>query len=199
MKYGEPRSRFQDALDSLSSVLQEDDAPDLSVRHYELGPSARAVDSFIDATPTAGATSIANSLRGILDEARFSSLAAVVLSSDGADTSGGLTADELAEIAAFGVPVHTIGVGRTTIPEDVELAEVTVPDKALPGSTVSARVTVMHDAPASTHLKIYDGDELLQLVPLELRAEAGTTTEWIDVALTEAGPHQLSFSDRRRC
>jgi uncharacterized membrane protein len=194
MNYGEPRSRFQDALESLSGALQADDSPDLSVRHYELGSSARAVDSFVDSMPTAGATSIANSLRGILEEARFSSLAAVVLSSDGADTSGGLTADELVEIAAFGVPVHTIGVGRTTIPEDIELAEVTVPDKALPGSTVSARVTVMHDAPASTHLKIYDGDELLQMVPLELGSDVGTTTEWIDVALTEAGPHQLSFS-----
>jgi uncharacterized membrane protein len=194
MSYGTPESRFQAALNSLSGALQADDIPDLSVRHYELGTTARAVDSFIDSAPTADATSVASALQGILEEARFSPLAAVVLSSDGADTSGGLTADDLAEIAAFGVPVHTIGVGQTRIPEDIELAEVTMPDRALPGSTVSARVTVQHDAPASTHLKIYDGEELLQLVPLELGADVGTTTAWIDVALAEAGPHQLSFS-----
>jgi len=193
MSYGTPESRFQNALQSLSGALQ-DDAPNLSVRHYELGTSARSVESFVASAPTAGGTSVATSLTGILEEARFSPLAAVVLSSDGADTSGGLTADELAEIAAFGVPVHTVGVGREVIQEDIELAEVTIPDKALPGSTVSARVTVLHDGPAGTNVKVYDGDELLQLVPLELASESGTTTAWIDVELAEAGPHQLNFS-----
>ena len=193
MSYGAPESRFQNALQSLSGALQND-APNLSVRHYELGTSARTVESFVASTPTAGGTSVATSLTGILEEARFSPLAAVVLSSDGADTSGGISSDELAEIAAFGVPVHTIGVGREVIPEDIELADVTIPDKALPGSTVSARVTVLHDAPASTNVKVYDGDELLQLVPLELASDSGTTTAWIDVELADAGPHQLNFS-----
>lgn len=193
MSYGAPESRFQNALQSLSGALQ-DDAPNLSVRHYELGTSARSVESFVASAPTAEGTSVATSLTGILEEARFSPLAAVVLSSDGADTSGGISSDEMAEIAAFGVPVHTIGVGREVIPEDIELADVTIPDKALPGSTVSARVTVLHDAPASTNVKVYDGDELLQLIPLELASEAGTTTAWIDVELAEAGPHQLNFS-----
>lgn len=193
MSYGTPESRFQNALESLSGTLQ-DDAPNLSVRHYELGTSALAVESFVASAPTAGGTSVANSLTEILEEARFSPLAAVVLSSDGADTGGGINSDQLAELAAFGVPVHTIGVGREVIPEDIELTDVTIPDKALPGSTVSARVTVLHDAPASTNVKVYNGDELLQLVPLELASESGTTTAWIDVELAEAGPNQLNFS-----
>ena len=60
---------------------------------------AESVTSFIDSTPVDSATSIADSLLVILEEARFNPLAAVVLSSDGADTSGGLDANELAEIA----------------------------------------------------------------------------------------------------
>lgn len=194
MAYGTPVSRFQIALQSLASVTEDEDAPDFSLRHYELGLSAENVTSFVESTPGATATSIANSLLSILEEARFNPLAAVVLTSDGADTSGGLGADDLAEIAAFGVPVHTIGVGRSEIPGDVELTEVTVPGRALPGSTVSARVTIQHDSAASTRIKVYDGDDLLQLVPVELAADINSTTAWVEVELDEAGPHQLRFS-----
>ena len=194
MAYGAPLNRFDTAQQALSSALAADDAPDLAVRHYELGASARAVDNFVASAPGAAATALGNSLKDILEEARYNPLAAVVLSSDGADTSGGLTADELAELAAYGVPIHTIGVGESAMPDDIELADVTVPDKALPGSTVSARVTILHDAPGTANVKVYDGDELLQLVPVELRPGAGTTTAWVEVELIEAGPHELRFS-----
>lgn len=194
MAYGTPVSRFQVALQSLASVSSDEDAPDFSLRHYELGLSAETVTSFVESTPGDTATSIADSLLLILEEARFNPLAAVVLSSDGADTSGGIGAEELTEIAAFGVPVHTIGVGRSVIPDDVELTDVTVPDRALPGSTVSARVTIQHDSAAGATIKVYDGDNLLQLVPVELAADINSTTAWVEVELDEAGPHQLRFT-----
>ena len=194
MAYGDSEPRFQEALRSLSGVLQADAALNLSVRHYELGETATAVTSFTDSQPTATATSIADSLKTVLQEARFSPLAAVVLSSDGADTSGGLSTDDLAEIAAFGVPVHSVGVGREIIAEDVEITDVMLPDSVLPGSTLSARVSVRHDAPANTQVKVYAGDDLLALVPVELRADAGTTTAWVEFELAEAGHHQLHFS-----
>jgi len=194
MAYGTPKSRFEVAMQSLASVVEDESAPEFAVRHYELGASAEGVTSFVDSVPTDTATSIADSLLSILEEARFNSLAAIVLSSDGADTNGGLGADELAEIAAFGVPVHTIGVGQSEIPDDVELSEVTVPDRALPGSTISARVTIQHDKAASTRVKVYDGDDLLQLLPVELGADVHSTTAWVDVDLDQAGSHQLRFS-----
>jgi uncharacterized membrane protein len=194
MAFGNAESRFQQALRSLSGVVQADAALNLSVRHYELGETATAVTSFLESQPTATSTSIADSLEIVLREARFSPLAAVVLSSDGADTSGGLSVDELAAIAAFGVPVHTVAVGRTAIPEDIELTDITLPDKVLPGSTLSARVSIRHDAPASTQVKVYAGDNLLALVPVELRADAGITTARVEFEIAEAGHHRLLFS-----
>jgi len=175
-------------------VLQSDASLDISLRYYELGESATAVTSFTESQPTASATSIAESLKTVLREARFSPLAAVVLSSDGADTGGGLSPDELAEIAAFGVPVHTVAVGRDVITEDIELTDITLPDKVLPGSTLSARVSILHDAPASTMIKVYADDNLLALVPVELRADAGVTTALVEFSLAEAGHHNLHFS-----
>jgi uncharacterized membrane protein len=194
MAYGDPDTRFNRALASLDDALSAEDAPDLVTRYYELGAASRAVDSFVASEPADDATSFADSLTGILEEARFSPLAAVVLASDGADTSGGLAAEDLAALAAYGVPVHTIGVGRAAIPEDVEIEDVSVPARALPGSTVSARVAIRHDAPASAVIKVYDGDELLQIEPVELQPESGSTTAWIEVGLDEAGPHELTFS-----
>jgi uncharacterized membrane protein len=194
MAYGVDESRLAVALRNLAAGSDASGQSDVAVRHYELGSSAVSVPSFTETVPVAGGTDLHAGLVSILEEARFSPLAAVILSSDGADTDGGMDADEIAELAAYGVPVHTIGVGRERIPEDLELQDVTVPDKALPGSTVPARVVVRHDAPAETRLKVYDGDDLLQIVPLELTGDAGVTTAWVEIELAMAGPHQLSFS-----
>ena len=194
MAYGAPDTRLNEAGRSLAAALQVDDLPGLSVRHYEFSAGARAVDSFNASVADGNGTDIAASLLSILDEARFRPLAAIVLSSDGADTNAGLSAGALAEIASFGVPVHTIGVGDEAIADDIELAAITMPDTVLPGSTVSARVSIRHDVAGSARIKVYDGDELLQLVPVEFGADSGVSTAWLEIDLDEAGPHELVFS-----
>ena len=194
MAYGQEETRLAAARRNLANVSPDGTASEFSLRHYELGAGVRLVDNFSTSTAVADGTAIPDGLVSVLEGARFNPLAAVVLGSDGADTAGGLTSETLAEIAAFGVPIHTIGIGREEMPEDIELQEVVVPDKALPGSTVSARVTVRHDATAATRIKVYDGDDLLDIVPVELPMDATVTTAWVEVELTEPGPHQLSFS-----
>lgn len=194
MAYGETEQRIDAARRALESVSAADDSLNLSVRRYELGESAIAVASFAESAAEQPATSIADSLLAVLQEARFSPLAAVILSSDGADTGHGLGADALSEIAAFGVPVHTIAVGRNSIAEDIELAEVTLPARVLPGSTLSARVSIRHDSAASTQIKVYDGENLLAMEPVELRTDAGVTNAWINFEIPQAGHHQLQFS-----
>ena len=194
MAYGEAESRLQQAARSLSTSLTQDSTLDLSVQHYELSDRARPVDSFLESAASGTETSIAASLVDVLREARVSPLAAIVLSSDGADTAGGLSPAALAEVAGFGVPVHTIAVGRAEIPEDIELTEVVLPDKALPGSTITARASIRHDAAASTRIKVYNGDDLLESLPVELRPDASATTAWVNIELAEAGHHHLRFS-----
>lgn len=194
MAYGEDDTRLDIARRSLAGVLGQQSSPALAVRRYELSSTPSPVESFEDSVPAAAATAIADSLAGVLEQARYRPLAAVVLASDGADTDGGLSTDELAALAAYGVPVHTIGVGRERIPEDLELTDVAVPSKALPGSSVAARVTVRHDAAGTTSIKVYDGDEIIDIVPLTLTEGAGATTALIDVELKEPGPHQVHFA-----
>ena len=128
---------------------------------------------------------------------RSQSLAAVIFASDGVDTTGGVSAEQLAEIAAFGVPVHTIGVGRDSIPEDIELVQVVTPDTALPGSTITARVAIRHDAAGSARVRVYDGDDLLAAELVELADNAPMTTAPISLDLRDAGYHRLRFSIER--
>jgi len=194
MAYGEAESRLQQAMRSLNASLANDNSLELSVQHYELSDRARSVSSFLESQPSGTRTSLAASLMDVLREARFSPLAAIVLSSDGADTTGGLSSAELAEVAGFGVPVHTIAIGRESIPEDIELADVMLPNKALPGSTITARVSIRHDAAASTRLKVYNGDDLLESLPIELQPDTINTTAWVNLEFAEAGHHQIRFS-----
>ena len=194
MGYGETRPRIETAMSSLSAALDDAEAPELATRFYTFDAGATPVDSFVDARPDGEASALAASITTVLQEARYGPLAAVVLASDGADTSGGISFEEMNEIASFGVPVHAIAVGRESMREDLELSDVLLPQVAMPGSTISARVAVRHDAAATTRIKVYDGDELLASEPLTLRADASTTTAWIDFEIPDAGYRHLEFA-----
>jgi hypothetical protein len=60
-------------------------------------------------------THIGDALLNVLRGAQSGAIAAVVLVSDGADNSNDFDAAKVAEIAGFGVPVHTVGVGPEVI------------------------------------------------------------------------------------
>ena len=194
MAYGAQQPRIVDARNLLEAAMGDGGGLALPVQRYAFGERSRRVETFARATPAGGRTAIADAVIDVLREAQTSPLAALIVASDGADTSGGITADQLAEIASFGVPVHTIAVGREEMPEDLELSDVFLPARVLPDSTVSARVSIRHDGGGQTQLKVYDGDELLASMPTTLSEESGTTTVWVDFELADAGPHQLEFS-----
>ncbi len=191
MAYGTGPSRLDVARDNLlEAVADSEVTPQL----FALADRAESTEDLSTVQPDGAATSIGDALIDIIGGARAQSLAAVILASDGVDTTGGVSAEQLAEIAAFGVPVHTIGVGRERIPEDIELVQVVTPDKALPNSTVTARVAIRHDAGGDARVRVYDGDELLATELVQLADNATLTTAPISIDLRDAGYHRLQFS-----
>ncbi|MDH3371780.1 MAG: hypothetical protein OEM85_00230 [Gammaproteobacteria bacterium] len=186
-------TRFDTARAQLDIVAETATRTGLEVRRYLLGTEAQGVESFDATVPAAEGTAIARALRDVLPAGRTQALAGIVLVSDGIDTAGGLSAATFAELAAAGVPVHTIAVGRERMPEDLELQRVSMPTRALPASTLTARVSVRHDAAGTARVKVYDGDALVQSVPLQLHADVQTTTAPIDIPIDEAGYHRLQF------
>src|SRR5690606_41845724 len=75
------------------------------------------------------------------------------LPSYGAENGGALDEERLAQIASFGVPVHTVGVGPETSAGDLELERADVPGSAPPGARVPAQISVRHDGAAATDRK----------------------------------------------
>ena len=122
-------------------------------------------------------------------------LAAVVLAGDGASTEPAPDAAWWNALAGAGVPVHTIGVGRSERVDDIELADVTLPERTPVGGTVAARVTIAHPpgAPA-VRLRIERGATLLHVEDIALDPDAERTRHVARFVSDEPGLADLRFS-----
>ena len=195
MSYGEgERSRLQQAV----AVLGNDTLPALSA---DFKVDLFAFDSrlvelpSLNEVPAPGTqTRIGDALLSVLRSAQTGTLGAVVLVSDGADNSNELDAAKIAEIASHGIPVHTVGVGRERLPEDVELEDVVLPARGLAGSTISAEVSIRHAAAGEVDLRVYDGDAIIASERIRLPSRAGVTTRSVDIDVGEPGIRDLRFT-----
>jgi len=194
MAIDDGRPRIAVATQLLEDAVAAAAPLNFSVQRYAFDDRARELDGFSGVEASGEATSIGESLRRVLADARRNPLAALIVASDGADTAGGLDANLLAELASYGVPVHSLAVGSATLANDLELENVSLPAEVLPESKVSARVSIRHDGAAQTQLKVYDGDDLLASVPVTLDAGATSSSVMVDFELGAAGPHELEFS-----
>jgi uncharacterized membrane protein len=161
---------------------------------YGFAESATTMDSFSALPDPGDATNLGQSILQTLRQASGSSLGAVILVSDGADNSGAISQADLNEIAGFGVPIHTVGIGRADIPEDLELTEVILPEKALPGTTLSARVGIRHDQGGTARIKVYDGDTFLTTEDIVLGNSQDMTLAFVNIEVAEPGQLDLRFT-----
>lgn len=165
-----------------------------SVLPFGFAGGAQSLTSFTEIPDPGDASNLGLSILQTLRQSSSSSLGAIILISDGADNSGAISQIELNEIAAFGIPIHTVGIGREIIPEDLELEEVLLPDKALPGTTLSARISIRHDQGGTARVKVYDGDTFLSTEEIQLNENASMTMAFIDVEVPDPGLLDLRFS-----
>ncbi|HEX6994054.1 MAG TPA: hypothetical protein VF339_07880 [Gammaproteobacteria bacterium] len=195
MSYGEgDRSRLQQAV----AVLGNDTLPalsaDFTVDLFAFDSRLVELPSLNEVPAPGTQTRIGDALLSVLRSAQTGTLGAVVLVSDGGDNSNELDAARIAEIASHGVPVHTVGVGRERLPEDVELEDVVVPTRGLAGSTVSAEVSIRHAAAADVDLRVYDGDAIIASERIRLPSRPGVTTRTVDIDVGEPGIRDLRFT-----
>ena len=112
MAYGEAdRSRLQEVAAALQNGTLAKLEDTFEVRLFSFAQTTTPLDS-LDAIPAPGPqTRIGDSLVQVLQSAGSIPLAGVVLFSDGAENGGSLSEERLTEIASYGVPIHTVGVG----------------------------------------------------------------------------------------
>jgi uncharacterized membrane protein len=195
MLYGDgSRSRLQEAIDGLSARALPDLKSMFNVGLYSFAGDLIELPSLEQVPAPGPVTHIGDALLSVLRGAQSGAIAAVVLVSDGADNSSDFDAAKIAEIASFGVPVHTVGVGPETNSNDLELEDVQIAPVGLPGSTVSAQVSIRHSGASLAQLKVYDGDAILASQSIQLPNNAGVTTRWVDIEVGKAGVRDLKFA-----
>ena len=187
-------TRMAQAQELLTPEALEELGETYTILPFGFAGTANELPSFADIPQPGTATILGQSILQTLRQASAASLGAVIVVSDGADNSGAIAQGELNEIVGFGVPVHTVGIGREAMPEDLELDEVALPNKALAGTTLSARVNIRHDAGGTARVKVYNGEEFLSTHDVELNAEQTSTLALIDIEVPEPGQLDLRFT-----
>ncbi|HSP68019.1 MAG TPA: hypothetical protein VLN48_09845 [Bryobacteraceae bacterium] len=157
------------------------------VRLYRMSDHAERIDKLEQLTAGATATHIGESLKQVAADASSLPIGAMILLSDGADNTGGVDLETLAEIRRQRIPVHTIGLGRETMSHDVEISNVDVAARALPESRLAATVSFHQHGYTGQKAKITlkEGSRVVANQDITLKAEG---TEQVESVLFNAGP-----------
>jgi uncharacterized membrane protein len=134
-------TREAQAVKALQSGVMDSLGRSFQTRLYRVDDVPARIENLKDLKPTASATRIGDSLKQLSEETSDLPIGAVVLLSDGADNSGGISEATISALRARHIPVHTVGFGREHSEHDVELDEAVVAPRALADSRLAAKVT----------------------------------------------------------
>ena len=135
-------SRRDQAARLLNGRLLRDLEARFQVRLYRFGNAAERIKTTGQLSASATATNIGPSLRQVAAESATLPIGAIVLMSDGDDSSGGIDEAAMAELRQRRIPVHAIGFGREQFDRDIELTGIQVPPRTLAGSRLRAQVSL---------------------------------------------------------
>jgi uncharacterized membrane protein len=169
------RSRFEQASNLLKDGLLDSLGRRFQVRLYRFGADSKRVDAGqIYMPPDAPVTRIAESLSTIAAESSSLPFGAVVLLSDGAENAGGIDFETIQRLRQTRIPVHTVGFGREALKRDVEVEDFAVPQRALAGSRLEARVALRQNGynGDKARVTIRDGGKVLASQDVELTKES---------------------------
>jgi uncharacterized membrane protein len=147
-------TRLAQATAALGSGLTGELAKKFQVRLYRFGAHAARAPKVEDLNANLPATRIGDSIRQVIAESSTLPLGAIVLLSDGADNTGGIDLETIAEIRRQKIPVHTIGFGRERFERDIEVKDVALAARALKDSRLNAQITLQHAGYAGQRARV---------------------------------------------
>lgn len=188
------RSRLQRAVEALESDVLAPLANTFELRLFSFADHVTPLATLAEVPPPGPQTRIGDAVTNIIQHAASLPLAGIVLVSDGAENAGSLTEEKLAELASYGVPIHTVGIGPEIVRNDLELQRVDVPRAAPPGATITATLGLRHEGLETARVRVYDRDALIATREVKLDAAAGTTQVEIDLPSGAPGARELRFA-----
>ena len=191
---GEARSRLQRAVAALERDALQPLGRTFALRLFSFSDTVAPLPAFASVPPPGPQTRIGDAISSILQHAASLPLAAIVLVSDGAENGGSLTEEKLAELASYGVPIHTVGVGPEIVRNDLELEYVDVPRTAPPGATITASIGIRHEGVETTRLRVFDREALIASRVINLDTSVDVTRVDLDLPSGSPGARELRFS-----
>ncbi len=190
------KTRLETARSTLNGGLLSALEEKFQVRLYRFGRTLERVEKADQVTGAAPVTRISDALKQVASEAASLPVGAVVLVSDGADNSGGIDRETIAEIRRYRIPVHTVGIGRLAPEKDIEITDAVVPPRTLADSRLSAQVTLRQFGfqNRKVQLKISDGAKLLASQEVTLRGSGEPQTESVAFDAGIAGARTLAIA-----
>ena len=189
------QTRLEKATAALGTGLIEEIRKKFQVRLYGFAGQLERLESVETIAAEGNSSRIGQAVASVLRESAALPLGAVIVFTDGSDNSGNFDRRAVAEIRRRNVPVHTVGIGRTKIPGDIELADVSVSPRALPHSRLAAQVGIRHsgEGDQTTRLSVRDGSRVLASKQIALPRGQTVHTESVDFDAGEAGIRNLTF------
>lgn len=164
------------------------------LRFYRFAASAER----ISAGDSLGFGGSRSDLAAALDHARRDlaalPLAGLVLVSDGADNADTALTASILGLAAAGIPVHAVGIGRERFTNDLELSRVDAPRAALRGSSILVEALVRQQGGGrdSAELVVEDDGRILATRRFALPGDGQAASVRMPVALPVTGARHLT-------
>ena len=189
-------SRKDKVLSALNPSFLKDLQKKFQVRMYRLSGGLERIEKTEQLTASGTATRIGENLKQLAAESASLPVGAIVVMSDGSETSGGIDAGAIAEIRRRRIPVHTVGFGNERPNRDVEISEVELPSRVLVDSRVSARVAFRQNGfpQGRTKLTVRDSGKVLASKEVVFQRDATQQSETITFQAGTSGARNLQVS-----
>lgn len=195
------KSREAAALAALEGGVLSGLQRRFQTRIYRLDSKVTQADRPEGITPVVGATHLGAGLKQLMADTSDLPIGAIVLLSDGGENTAGISSssisrDALEALRNRRIPVHTIGFGETEQAHDVEIEDVAVASKALPGARIEATFSLMQRGYAGQKatLTVRDGDRTLATRDVQLAPNGVVQTESVYFSAGASGARTLRFA-----
>jgi uncharacterized membrane protein len=165
------------------------------MRPFRFSSAASRAASGADLSFAGSTTRIGAALDGVRQELAGLPLAAIVLVSDGADTTDAALSEALLALKADAVPVFTVGVGSERPSRDVQIDRVSTPRSALKGASLvtDAVITQTGYAGQTVMLDVEDDGRIVGSQEVKLPADGEPAAVRVRFTASEAGPRLFRF------
>ena len=193
---GQPRSAFvQEALGGPDAALYGALADRFALRFFRFSSSTERLATPGDLTFEGTETRLGDALTRAREELAGLPLSALVVLTDGADTTEAPLTEPLLALTAQAIPVFTVGLGRESVQRDVQVSRVATPRAVLKGSTLVVDVVLSQTGYRDTTvpLNVESEGRIVSTQDVRLPADGEPATVRARFTVADAGAHTFKF------